>query len=113
MSRPIKLQLIVLQKHMVHEICIVILRNFFFFSAVHVKNGSDLHINERLCRLACWEVPQRLNLMPEACVQAFSHTETNAPHARCVHLGKRLCCMPFLYPDVYILFSEKWDPHES
>lgn len=90
MSKSIKLQLIILQKHMVHEICIMFFRNFcfvyfYFFSAVHVKDRSDLHINEKLCRLACWEVSQRLNLMPEACVQTFSHTATNPPHARCVH----------------------------
>lgn len=86
MSKPIKLQLIILQEHMVHEICIMFLRKFFFFFfAVYVKDRSDLHINEKLCRLACWEVSQRLNLMPEACVQTYSHTATNPPHARGVH----------------------------
>ncbi len=85
MSKPIKLQLIVLQKHMVHEICIMFLRNF----AVHVKDRSDLHINEKHCRLACWEVSQRLNLMPEACVQTFSHTATSPPY---VHVYIMLPC---------------------
>lgn len=55
----------------------------FFF--VHVKDRSDLHINEKLCRLACSEVSQRLNLMPEACVQTFSYTATSPPHA-CVYI---------------------------
>lgn len=73
MSKPIKFQLIILQKHMEHEICIVVLTNFFSLSCLE-KNLSDLHINERLCRLACWKVSQWLNpLKPEACVQTGLH----------------------------------------